>query len=188
MIDNERIRPTILVSEDLAPNPAVMHFPMAALNLLPPAVHHTLVCLSLNHYIHSLPFGADKIIAAGNRSKIYHHRGAAIRALSEYVGKDQTQCNDLSISSILVFMSMEVRCYHISCACSETLRQLIDYFTATKPAHGRLALPRRRPQPPDRNARRIQGTTQTITLPLLYIEYVRPASAPLHAECIPLTD
>jgi hypothetical protein len=102
------MRPLARRSEDLVPNPALMSFPMAALNLLPPAVHHTLVCLSVNHYIHSLPAGTDKSIAAGNRSKIYQHRGAAIRALSQYVGKDRTRCNDLSISSILVFMSMEV--------------------------------------------------------------------------------
>jgi hypothetical protein len=99
-------------SEELAPNPALMIFPLAALNLLPPAVHHTLVCLSINHYIHSLPVGADKSITTSNRSKIYQHRGAAIRALSQYVGKDRTSCNDLSISSILVFMSMEVSSSH----------------------------------------------------------------------------
>jgi hypothetical protein len=132
VIDNERIRPAILMSEDLAPNPAVIKFPMAALNLLPPAVHHTLVCLSINHYIHSLPVGADKSIATGNRSKIYQHRGAAIRALSQYVAKDQTRCNDLSISSILVFMSMEVR-YHHSNPLAKRLQILKTHSYKTHP-------------------------------------------------------
>jgi hypothetical protein len=86
-----------------------MQLPLEALHILPPAIHHTLVCLSLNHFIHSLPPGSDKTVAVINRSKVYQHRGAAIRALSQYVGKDKTQTNDLSIASILMFMSMEVR-------------------------------------------------------------------------------
>lgn len=96
------------LSSALAPNPALMKFPMGALYVLPPAVHHTLVCLSLNHYIHSLPNGVDKSVVTANRSKIILHRGNAIRALSQYVSKDKTRSSDLSISSILVFMSMEV--------------------------------------------------------------------------------
>jgi hypothetical protein len=160
MIDNERIRPVARRSEELARNPALMSFPLAALHMLPPAIHHTLVCLSVNHYIHSLPTGSDKSIATGNRSKIYQHRGAAIRALSQYVGKDRTRCNDLSISSILVFMSMEVSALH---APSSAIKMLNP--TAPEPAHGRLAFSRRRPDPPHRNARWNPRTLKTITLP-----------------------
>jgi hypothetical protein len=98
----------VLLSSKMAPNPAIIHFPVNVLYALPPAVHHTLVCLSLNHYIHSLPIGSDKSAVAANRSKIYQHRGSAIRALSQYVSKDKTRCSDFAISSILVFMSMEV--------------------------------------------------------------------------------
>lgn len=100
----------------MAPNPAVIHFPVWALHILPPAMHHTLVCLGLNHYIHSLPAGADRAIIAGNRSKIYKYRGLAIRALSEFVAKEKTRCSDLTISSILMFMAMEV---------SEAVRKII---------------------------------------------------------------
>jgi len=71
-------------------------------------MHHTLVCLALNHYIHTLPVGADKAVAVSNRSKVYQHRGAAIKSLSQYVGKDKTMCSDMSIASIMMFMSMEV--------------------------------------------------------------------------------
>ena len=71
-------------------------------------MHHTLVCLALNHYIHTLPVGADKSVAVSNRSKVYQHRGAAIKSLSHYVGKDKTMCSDMSIASIMMFMSMEV--------------------------------------------------------------------------------
>lgn len=102
------MHPTISSAKALAPNPVLVTFPLNALHVLPPAIHHTLVCLAVNHYIHTLPVGADKSVAIENRSKIYHHRGAAIRALSQYVGKDKTRCNDLTIASILMFMSMEV--------------------------------------------------------------------------------
>lgn len=90
------------------PNPAVIHFPVWALHVLPPAMHHTLVCLGLNHYIHSLPEGSNRALVAGNRAKIYKYRGLAIRALSENVARETTRNTDLTISSILMFMAAEV--------------------------------------------------------------------------------
>jgi hypothetical protein len=108
-LDNVRVHPTCKASGELAPNPALILFPLSALHVLPEAIHHTLVCLSVNHFVHSLPAGADKSVAVANRSKVYQHRGAAIRALSQYVAKDKTRCSDMSIASILMFMSMEVR-------------------------------------------------------------------------------
>lgn len=105
---NTRIYPDAKETDSLAPNPAVIHFPMWALHVLPPAMHHTLVCLGLNHFIHSLPAGSSRAIIANNRSKIYEYRGRAIRALSEYVAKEKTRSSDMTISSILMFMAMEV--------------------------------------------------------------------------------
>lgn len=92
----------------MAPNPAVIHFPLWALHVLPPAMHHTLVCMGLNHYIHALPLDANRAVVASNRSKIYKYRGQAIRALSENVANEKTRSSDLTISSILMFMAMEV--------------------------------------------------------------------------------
>lgn len=108
MTDNERIHPDIMACGELAPNPALILFPVHTLHILPPAAHHSLVCMALNHYVHRLPSGADRSVAVSNRSKMYHHRGAAIRSLSHYVGKDSTRCSDLTIASILMFMSVEV--------------------------------------------------------------------------------
>ena len=71
-------------------------------------MHHTLVCLGLNHFIHSLPAGSNREVIANNRSKVYKYRGLAIRALSENVARETTRSNDLTISSILMFMAMEV--------------------------------------------------------------------------------
>ena len=91
----------------------MIHFPVWALHILPPAIHHTLVCVSLNHFIYTLPAGTDRAIVAKNRSKVYKYRGFAIRALSDYVAKEKTRSNDSTIVSILVFMAMEVS--RISC-------------------------------------------------------------------------
>ncbi|KAF2622860.1 hypothetical protein BU25DRAFT_202235 [Macroventuria anomochaeta] len=106
---NTRIYPDVKETDSLAPNPAVIHFPVWALHVLPPAMHHTLICLGLNHFVHSLPAGSNRAVIAGNRSKIYKYRGLAIRALSENVARDKTRSSDLTISSILMFMAMEVQ-------------------------------------------------------------------------------
>jgi hypothetical protein len=132
-LDNDRIQPMVQLSGALAPNPAIIKFPVSVLYALPPAVHHTLVCLSLNHFIHSLPAGANRTAVAAQRSKIYAHRGNAIRALSAYVGKDKTRCSDLAISSILMFMSMEVSDCFALCPRIDLIR------IAPKSTHVRLA-------------------------------------------------
>jgi|SRR5690242_4606039 len=105
---NTRILPEVRETDVLAPNPAIITFPLWALHVLPPAMHHTLVCLGLNHYIHTLPQGSNRAVIASNRSKVYKYRGLAIRALSENVAKETTRSSDLTISSILMFMAMEV--------------------------------------------------------------------------------
>jgi hypothetical protein len=106
--DNLRIYPKQPATFALAPNPAIITFPLHTLHLLPPAIHHTIVCLSLNHFINSLPSGTDREIALTNRSKVYHHRGAALRALGQYIAQDKTRCGDLTIVSILMFLCLEV--------------------------------------------------------------------------------
>lgn len=106
--DNGRIHPDVKASGELMPNPAVIPFPLYALHVLPPTVHHTMVCLSLNHFIHCLPAGTNKIVTVSNKSKVYQHRGAAIRDLSRAIGQDKTRCSDMTITSILMFMSVEV--------------------------------------------------------------------------------
>lgn len=106
--DNTRVHPEVVILGELAPNPAMTLFPLHALHFLPPTVHHTIVCLSLNHHIHSLPVGTNKKIAMKNKSKVHHYRGAAIQSLSHYIGQEKTRCSDVTIASILMFMSVEV--------------------------------------------------------------------------------
>lgn len=106
--DNGRIHQDAVKDGELAPNPALTLFPLHALHLLPPTIHHILVCLTLNHFINSLPDGSSREIASVQQAKVYRHRGAAIRSLSHYVGQDHTKCLDLTIASVLMFLTVEV--------------------------------------------------------------------------------
>jgi hypothetical protein len=109
VIVNVRIHPSAKAAGELAPNPAIIQFPLSALHVLPPAIHHIIVCISLNHYISSLPTGVDHAVVIAKRSKVLQHRGEAIRALGQYVGGgDQIRCSDFTIASILLFLTMEV--------------------------------------------------------------------------------
>ena len=105
---NSKIYPDIQQTDCLAPNPAVVHFPVWALHILAPAMHYTTVCLSLNYHLTSLPLGKDRAIVADKRLKIYHYRGLAIRALNDNVARKETRSSDQTIASILMFMAMEV--------------------------------------------------------------------------------
>ncbi|KAI8938311.1 hypothetical protein NX059_005963 [Plenodomus lindquistii] len=106
---NSRIHPGVVASGELAPNPAIRSFPLNALHVLPPTVHHTLVCMSINHFIHSLPIEANKDIIRSNQLNVLRHRIAAIQSLRHYIGQDQTKCSDITIASILMFMSVELQ-------------------------------------------------------------------------------
>jgi hypothetical protein len=105
---NTAIIPDLKETDSLAPNPAAIQFPVWALHVLPPAMHYTTVCLSLNHYINSFPLGLDRKTIASQRTKIYKYRGLAIQALNENIACTKTRSSDLTISSILMFMAMEV--------------------------------------------------------------------------------
>ncbi|KAI4633915.1 uncharacterized protein J4E87_001082 [Alternaria ethzedia] len=105
---NVRIQPQYKASQELAPNPALVLFPPQVLHLLTPSIHHALVCLSLNHFIYSLPLGAGHT-AVMARTKVYQHRGAALRALSRHIAQDKTRCSDMTITTILMFMCLELQ-------------------------------------------------------------------------------
>ncbi|KAF2680530.1 hypothetical protein K458DRAFT_479847 [Lentithecium fluviatile CBS 122367] len=105
---NTRMYPQGLVSTKLAPNPHIIMFPMAALHVLPPSVHHIVVVLSLNHFVNSLPAAAGKRIVVGNWDKIYQHRGAALRELTHSISKPKTRCGDATITSVVMFLAAEL--------------------------------------------------------------------------------
>lgn len=111
---NQRMYPQSNESSSLVPNTHNIIFPMSALHVLPPSIHHTLVCLSLSHFVNSLPVSAGKRLTAGNWDKIYQHRGAAIRELTASIGKQKTRCSNATITSVMMFLAAEVSLYPYS--------------------------------------------------------------------------
>jgi hypothetical protein len=106
--DNERIQPETTAAGELFPNSAIVVIPTDTFCMLPPAMHHTIVCVALNHFVLTLPNSADQQTAAIIRAKVFQHRGAAIKALSGYVANEKTRFSDLTLACILMFMAMEV--------------------------------------------------------------------------------
>ncbi|KAF2867533.1 C6 zinc finger domain-containing protein [Massariosphaeria phaeospora] len=106
---NTQIYPTMVCVTEMAPNPYIMYFPLAALHVLPPSVHHILVCFAMNHRINSVPNGSDRQVVSENWSKVYHHRGEAIRQMSNAIALDKTRCCDATITSVLMFLCVELQ-------------------------------------------------------------------------------
>jgi hypothetical protein len=69
---------------------------------------YSLVCLSVNNFIHRLLPRTDKAVTIENRSKVYQHRGVAVRALSKYISKGKTRYSDDSMASIMMFLNLEM--------------------------------------------------------------------------------
>jgi hypothetical protein len=102
-----RVHPQHKTGDELVPNPHIMFFPIAALHLFPPAVHHNMVVLSLCHFVYSIPPEKGKSVAADKMTKILHHRGATIREISSRL-TGKMRINDTTIISILMLMCCEV--------------------------------------------------------------------------------
>ncbi|KAF2729586.1 hypothetical protein EJ04DRAFT_502111 [Polyplosphaeria fusca] len=106
---NNHLYPELLAITELAPNPYILYFPLKALPLLPPSIRHTMVCLSLSYRLHTLPPAAIQGYATVSWSRIFHHRGLAIRSLSEEIGTEGTRTSDKTIAAVLVFMCFELQ-------------------------------------------------------------------------------
>jgi len=48
------------------------------------------------------------MVIGENRMKLYKYRDLAIQALNESIARRETRSSDLTITSILIFMAMEV--------------------------------------------------------------------------------
>lgn len=86
-----------------------MFFPMGHLHLLTPATHNSFVCIALQHYVLRLPPGASEKALVANGPKIWQYRGEAIRELSRRVADPRTMYSLATITSVVVFLTNEVR-------------------------------------------------------------------------------
>lgn len=107
-IDNERIVPNAKDAE-LLPNPSVVAIPLELLNSIAPTIHHALTCAALNHFVLSAQNEIDQVFITDVRAKVFQHRGAAIKALSDEISNAIPSNRHSTISSIFSFMTMEVR-------------------------------------------------------------------------------
>lgn len=82
---------------------------MGHLHLLTPATHNSFVCIALQHYVLRLPPGASEKALVANGPKIWQYRGEAIRELSRRVADPRTMYSLATITSVVVFLTNEVR-------------------------------------------------------------------------------
>ncbi|KAK3353728.1 fungal-specific transcription factor domain-containing protein [Lasiosphaeria hispida] len=99
---NTRLYPDA-ISHQLAPNPFII--PIPSLHLIPASIVHALVSVAISHRLFQIPRGASQSKAlSGARSRLYHHRGIAIRLLNELVGSEQTRSGDVTIASVYALL------------------------------------------------------------------------------------
>lgn len=94
---------------ELVRNPSVNPMPLEILHHFPAAICHSLVLLALGHRLHRMmPRGADPNTLIEMRSKLYYHRGVAIRALSEDLADERIRNSEMTICSILEFLIIDM--------------------------------------------------------------------------------
>ncbi|PKS12978.1 hypothetical protein jhhlp_000319 [Lomentospora prolificans] len=99
-----RMMDTLLVPESaMIP---LMDFNLA---LLSPLTIHTIVCLSLGYRIHNISRQADMELLRHLWSRLYLHRGAAIRILNQDIAREDTRASDTTISGLVVFLVQEIQ-------------------------------------------------------------------------------
>ncbi|KAA8641475.1 Zn(II)2Cys6 transcription factor [Aspergillus tanneri] len=89
---NDCIYPDLAVMHELVPNPYLAPIPMMAFRDTSSSVRHTICYLTLGHRIQQLAWQLDEAALVEERSRLYHHRGEAMRALSEDISNDRSQC------------------------------------------------------------------------------------------------
>ncbi|PLB53538.1 hypothetical protein P170DRAFT_508133 [Aspergillus steynii IBT 23096] len=143
---NTCIYPDVAVMHDLPPNPYLDQFPPVALHQMPVSVCHTIAYLVLGHRLQRRGSNEADEALTQERSRLYHHRGEAMRCLGEDIANATTQCNDATILSVLMFLFADVRQfaapywrYHLTGATQLILlrgglRKLMRSSTALRPS------------------------------------------------------
>ncbi|KAK4189062.1 putative C6 zinc finger domain protein [Podospora australis] len=85
--------------------PSNFVFPLENFQRVPLSVLHTLVSITISHRILQASEGDPKsTVVKRIRPRLYHHRGIAIRAINELVGKKETRSGQASIVSVYAFL------------------------------------------------------------------------------------
>jgi hypothetical protein len=62
----------------------------------------------MTHRVRQLEGATDRAIVVKAWSRVYHHRGLAIRNLSESIGRESTRSSDTTITAIFCLCCAEV--------------------------------------------------------------------------------
>ncbi|KAF2004178.1 hypothetical protein P154DRAFT_617399 [Amniculicola lignicola CBS 123094] len=106
---NEYIYPEAKDINELAQNPFVTNFPVQLLHLMPPSIHHSVVCYILGYRIHHTLGDANQVMVRDQYSRMYHHRGRAIRSLTEELNEEKSRMSDATLASIVLFLCSELQ-------------------------------------------------------------------------------
>jgi hypothetical protein len=102
----------MLEYHQMAPSPLILSFTPTALHHLPAAINHAMVAFALGYRMHRQELPSKEVW-----SKVYHHRGLAIRDISQRIqsctsnkitSQRQESVVDITIASIFVFLCSEV--------------------------------------------------------------------------------
>ena len=93
---------------ELAPNPYIAPFDMDLLPRLPISMRHALAYTALAHRAQRAAQVADNSHSISLRSRMYYHRGLALRSLVSDVSGMEPRTNDAVIASVLCFLVGEV--------------------------------------------------------------------------------
>ncbi|KAI9044813.1 Zn(II)2Cys6 transcription factor [Aspergillus affinis] len=106
---NTCVYPDVAAMHDLPPNPYLDRFPTVALHQMPLSVCHTIAYFVLGQRLQRCGSSEADEFLTRERSRLYHHRGEAMRCLGEDIANATTQCNDATILSVLMFLFADVR-------------------------------------------------------------------------------
>lgn len=71
-------------------------------------MNHTMACFGYGHRIYQRQLGNDAGATKKAWTRIYHHRGLAIRELGQVIAKDDTRCTDVTIATVVLLLVTEV--------------------------------------------------------------------------------
>lgn len=95
-------------THQLAPSPWLALVPMNAIIYLPPSIQDTLVFMAIGHRISQLPGVTDRSALSALKTRMYDHRGKAIRAIHKVLDNESLRNTDYALSIVLMLLFGEV--------------------------------------------------------------------------------
>ncbi|KAF2107717.1 fungal-specific transcription factor domain-containing protein [Lophiotrema nucula] len=104
---NSRLYPELLAIQEIAPNPFIIHFPPSVIPWLPASIRHNMVLLALSYQMHTAQNRITTNYSPVAVSRLYHHRGQAIRSLKDEIALEGP--SDRNIAAVIMFACFELQ-------------------------------------------------------------------------------